>query len=153
MEGISSATNELDLGSLLPNLSTLIGWIEFLLGLAVMIGPLLLLGFGLLYLFRPPKEANFGIGYRCWWGMSSLEAWQFTQKLAGKIWTGLGGALTIFMLVICISFGSLDPLTMAMRAGFCLLCQIVLISIACVAINIVVMVHFDKDGFRRGETE
>lgn len=153
MGGNNSATNELGLGGLLPSLSSFMGFVEFLLVLAVMAGPLLLLIFGLIFLFSPPKEANYGVGYRFWWGMSSLEAWQYTQRLAGKVWTGLGGVLTVFMLIICIGFGALEPLDMAMRAGFCLLCEVVLTGIACLVINIIVMIRFDKDGFRRNETE
>ena len=89
-EALKVLFEEFDLAAFLPDLSDVMGWVEMLLRIAVMAGPLLLLLFGLLYLLIPPKEANHGLGYRFWWGMSSLDAWQFTQHLAGLVWSGLG---------------------------------------------------------------
>ena len=65
-----------DIAAFLPQLDSLMGWVETLLRLCVMAGPLILLGFGLLYLLAPPKEANYSLGYRFWWSMASLDAWQ-----------------------------------------------------------------------------
>lgn len=149
----SSATTELDLGSLLPDFSTFMGWVELFFRLCVMVGPLILLGFGLVYLLAPPKEANFGIGYRFWWGMASVEAWQYTQRIAGMVWSALGAVLTIVMALICTSFRALEAMDMAWRAVSCILWELGLIAVACIAINIVVMRRFDKDGYLREEAE
>ena len=81
--------DELDLTKLLPDADQVLGAVQTVLRLAVMVGPLVLLGFGLLYLFAPPKEANHSLGYRFWWGMASLDAWIFTQKVAGIGWSVL----------------------------------------------------------------
>lgn len=150
---MDTAASELNLGALLPDLSAVIGWIELAARIAVMAGPILLLGFGLVYLLAPPKEANYGLGYRFWWGMASLEAWKFTQRIAGMVWSGLGAVLTIVMALICSGFRDLEPMDMVRRAGTCLIWELVLIAIACIAINVVVMKKFDKDGYRRDETE
>lgn len=153
MNAVESATTELDLGGLLPNLSTVMGWIELVLRISVMAGPILLLGFGLVYLLAPPKEANYSLGYRFWWGMASLEAWKFTQRIAGMVWSALGAVLTIVMALICSGFRDMDPVDMAWRAAGCLVWELVLVVIACIAINLVVMRKFDRDGYRRDETE
>jgi hypothetical protein len=153
MEAVSSATTELDLGALLPDFSTFMGWVELFFRLCVMVGPLILLGFGLVYLLAPPKEANFGVGYRFWWGMASLEAWQYTQRIAGVVWSALGAVLTIVMALICTSFRKLEAMDMAWRAVSCILWELGLIAVACIAINIVVMRRFDKDGYLREEAE
>lgn len=150
---MDTAASELNLGALLPDLSAVIGWIELAARIAVMAGPILLLGFGLVYLLAPPKEANYGLGYRFWWGMASLEAWKFTQRIAGMVWSGLGAVLTIVMALICSGFRDLEPMDMVRRAGTCLIWELVLVAIACIAINVVVMKKFDKDGYRRDETE
>lgn len=151
MEAVNA--NELDLGALLPKLDSVIGWIELALRVAVMAGPLLLLGFGLLYLLAPPKEANYGLGYRCWWGMASMEAWQYTQRIAGMIWSGLGAVLTIVMALLCSGFRDMPPMDMAWQAGIYLLWELGLIVASCIAINVLVIIRFDKDGYRRNETE
>ena len=149
MVAMLAGTEDFDLGSLIPPLDTVMGWIELALRVAVMAGPLLMLGFGLLFLLAPPKEANYGIGFRCWWGMASLESWQFTQRIAGMIWAGLGAVLTIVMALIGNGFRDLDPVDMAMRAGTCVICELVLVIIAWITINVIVIKNFDKDGYRR----
>ena len=153
MVAMLTGTEELDFGALIPPMDTVMGWIELALRVAVMAGPLLMLGFGLLFLLAPPKEANYGLGFRCWWGMASLESWQFTQRVAGMVWAGLGAVLTIVMALISNGFRDLDPVDMAQRAGVCLIWELVLVAIAWIVINVIVIKNFDKDGFRRGQEE
>ncbi len=144
---MESAASELNLGALIPDLSTVIGWIELAFRMAVMAGPLLLLGFGLVFLLAPPKEANYGVGYRTRRSMSSLEAWKFTQRLAGMVWSALGAGLTIVLALICATFRGLDPMKMARRAGICLIVELIIIAAACITINVMVRNKFDKDGY------
>lgn len=148
-EALKVLFEEFDLAAFLPDMSSVLGWVETGLRIAVMAGPLLLLMFGLLYLLWPPKEANHGLGYRCWWGMASLEAWQFTQHVAGLVWSGLGVVLTVIMALICNAFRRMDPMDMVWSVVTCLIWEVVLVAIACLAINIIVVRVFDKDGFRR----
>lgn len=148
-EALKVLFEEFDLAAFLPDMSSVLGWVETGLRIAVMAGPLLLLMFGLLYLLWPPKEANHGLGYRCWWGMASLEAWQFTQHVAGLVWSGLGVVLTVIMALICNAFRRMEPMDMVWSAVTCLIWEVVLVAIACLAINIIVVRVFDKDGFRR----
>lgn len=148
-EALKVLFEEFDLAAFLPDMSSVLGWVETGLRIAVMAGPLLLLMFGLLYLLWPPKEANHGLGFRCWWGMASLEAWQFTQHVAGLVCSGLGVVLTVIMALICNGFRRMDPMDMVWSAVTCLIWEVVLVTIACLAINIIVIRVFDKDGFRR----
>lgn len=148
---MDTAASELNLEALIPDISTIMGLIGFLFFVAVMAGPLLLLGFGLLFRYRPPAEANFSLGYRFWWGMASLEAWRYTQRLAGIIWTILGGALTVIMLVVGIILLCMEPMTMAIGCAVCLVIELVLTAAACITINLIVMKKYDKDGFLREE--
>ena len=148
---MDTAVSELNLEALIPDLSTVMGWIELAFRVAVMAGPILLLGFGLMYLLAPPKEANYSVGYRFWWGMASLEAWTYTQRIAGLVWTALGAALTVIMSIVCAFFRGMDPMDMAWAAGICMIVELVLVAAACITINIVVMRKFDKDGFLRDE--
>ncbi len=152
MEALKELGN-IDLGALMPDLSTLLGWVELVLRLCVMAAPLLLLGFGLVFLLAPPKEANYGLGYRFWWGMSSLQAWQYTQRIAGMIWSGLGALLTVIMALLCTGLRDLEPMDMAWRAGVYMLWEIGLTVAACIAIDVLVIVRFDKDGYLRKGSE
>lgn len=149
LEQIKSLLEGFDIAAFLPELDTVMGWVEMLLRIAVMAGPLLLLGFGLLYLVAPPKEANHGLGFRCWWGMASLQAWQFTQKIAGLVWSALGVILTIVMAVICNAWKPEEPMEMVWSAVSCLLWEIGLVFVSCIGIYAAVIICFDKYGFRR----
>ena len=142
---------EFDLAAFLPDLSDILGWVEMLLRIAVMAGPLLLLLFGLIYLLVPPKEANHGLGYRFWWGMSSLDAWQFTQHLAGLVWTGLGVILTIVMALICNGYRRMETMDMVWSAVKCIAWEAGLTILACIVIDIIIICVFDRNGFRRGK--
>lgn len=149
LDSLKSLFEGFDIAAFLPELTTLLGWVETLLRLAVMAAPLLLLGFGLLYLLAPPKEANYSLGFRCWWGMSSLDAWQFTQKIAGMIWSVLGLILTVVMALICNAFRRMEPMDMVWTAVKCLGWELGLTLAATLAVNVIVIVVFDKDGYRR----
>ena len=139
------------LEKLVPPLDTVLGWVELIARLAVMAAPLALLGLGLLYLLAPPKEANFSAGYRCWWGMASLDAWRFTQRVAGMAWTVLGLVLTVVMSVKCLNFGQMPLMDMLWTAGEYLLWQMGLILLIGLVINLTVFVVFDRTGHRRRE--
>lgn len=151
MEALKSLFEEFDMAAFLPDMTTVVGWVESVLRVAVMAGPLLLLGFGLLFLLAPPKEANYGLGFRCWWGMASLEAWQFTQRLAGLIWSGMGVVLTVIMALVCNAFRRQAPMDMVWSAVACMLWELGLIAVSYIGINIVLMCKFDRWGYRRDE--
>ena len=151
MELLKSLFSDFDLAAFLPKLDTLIGWVEMFLRLVVMAGPLFLLGFGLLYLIAPPKEANHSLGYRFWWSMASLDAWQFTHRLVGYIWSSLGLVLSIVMALICNGFRRQAPMDMVWTAVICAGVELVLIGASCLAVNITVMSVFDRHGFRKNE--
>lgn len=153
LEALKSIFEGFDLAAFLPKMDSILGWVETLLRLCVMAGPLLIFGFGLLYLVAPPKEANYSLGYRFWWSMASLDAWQFTHRLVGCVWTPLGLLLSIIMAVICNGFRRMEPMDMVWSAVKCIGWELALIVIACLVINVVVVIVFDSKGFRRREYE
>jgi hypothetical protein len=150
-EALKSLLSDFDLTKFVPALDTVLGWIEMLTRIAVMVGPVLMLGFGLLYLLAPPKEANYRLGYRFWWSMASLDAWQFTHHIAGMVFTTLGLVLTIIMSLICNGYRDMDTEEMLGSALRCIGWVIGLTVIACLAIDALVVIVFDSKGFRRRE--
>ena len=153
IEALKSMLEGFDLAAFLPKMDSVLGWVETVLRLCVMAGPLMILGFGLLYLISPPKEANYVLGYRFWWSMASLDAWQFTHRLAGWIWAPMGLLLTLIMALICNGFRRMEPMDMAFCAAKCILWELVLIGLSCLVINVIVVAVFDRHGFRRNEYE
>ena len=149
MEAIKALTEGADLTKLLPDLSTFLGKVEALTRIAIMIAPLVLLGLGLLYFLASPKEANYKLGYRCFWGMSSVEAWQFTQKLAGIVWSILGFVLCIVMTVQSGKFQGMEADAMAYLAMKYLLVELVCVVVSILLINLTVFVCFNHKGILR----
>ena len=149
MDAIKELLTNFDLSNFLPEITTVMGWVTILLRLAVMAGPVIILVLGLIYVFAPPKEANHRFGFRCYYGMGSVEAWLFTQRLAGIVLGALGLVLTIVMLIITNSYNALSPDMMVFSAVKCLLWQFGLIALSCLGIHVTAAVMFDRFGNRR----
>lgn len=140
---------DMDLSKLVPDLPVFLGFAHTLLVLAVLIGPILLVVLGALYLFKPAPEANYKYGFRTYFGMGSIEAWQFSQKIAGLIFGGLGALLLIIMFIVVLTFIGKDLFRIAGTAIVCLIWEAVLTLAARVAISVLCWKYFDKDGNRR----
>lgn len=146
VESLKSLMDSFDPAALLPELDKVFGSLATVCRVAVMIGPVVLLVLGLAYLFLSPKEANYYFGYRCYFGMGSVHAWRFTQRLAGTVLGGLGLILTVIMLLISGGFGSMEVTAMVWRAVSCLVWEAVLALLATLAINLAAAVRFDRKG-------
>ena len=151
MDFLKSLLADFDPAALVPDLEALFNNLDGALRVVVLAGPLCLLGLGLLYLLAPPSEANHVFGYRHFWGMSSVEAWRFTQKTAGLVWTGLGLALTIIMAFLCNGYRDLGAEAMLMSALTCVGVELLLVFLSTLLINTLVIFHFDHKGARRSE--
>lgn len=149
IDSIKEILDGFDPASLLPDLTTVVGKVELIARIAVIIGPIVLLVLGALYCFASPKEANYHFGYRCYFGMGSIDAWRFTQRLAGMVWGALGLVLTVVMLIVCGSFRGMEIMPMITKAAVALVWQAALTGISALAVNIVVMTQFDAKGEHR----
>lgn len=145
-ERLKKAFDNFDLATLFPKLDSVFGRITLICRVCVLVGPILLLILGLCYLFLAPKEANYYFGYRCYYGMGSVHAWRFTQRIAGMILGGLGLILTVVMGILSLGFASMEIETMVWRAVWCLVWEAVLSLLATLAINGLAMYWFDRKG-------
>ena len=134
------------LDALIPNLEKLVGNIRSWMGVAMLIGPVIFIVMGLVYYFLAPPEANHKLGYRTYFGMGSVQAWRFTQRLSGIVLGALGLILTGVMLVVSMGFGAMDVMDMVWLALKCLGIEAVLALVANLAIMIAAMIRFDRRG-------
>ena len=149
IETLKKLVNEFDLANFIPEVDSILGWVETLVRIFVMAAPICILAFGLFFLFLPPKEANHSAGYRTYFGMGSVEAWRFTQRLAGIVWSALGLILTVVMFLVIGGYRNMDAMEMVNSAVVCVLWEIGSITAGCLGINITAAVLFDKNGARR----
>lgn len=148
---IKSLLGEFDPTALLPDLWAIFDKLDVALRVVVLAGPLCLLGLGLLYLLAPPKEANHLFGYRLFWGMSSVDAWQYTQKTAGWVWLGLGMGMTVAMSVICNSYRDMAWEAMLLSALISVIVELLLVFVSKLLISALVVLKFDLKGSQRRE--
>lgn len=149
MDQLGTLIQEFDPSNFMPELDSVLGIVEFVCRVAVMAAPVLLFALGLLYFLVPAREANHSYGYRFYWGMGSVDAWLFTQKLAGLFWAVLGLVLTILMALICNGYRNMETMDMVWSAVECVLWELGLVAVSIVIIDLVVVVMFNRKGIRR----
>ena len=149
VESIKALLDGFDPAALLPDLSKVFDSLVPLCRIAVLAGPVVVLLLGLSYLLLTPKEANYYLGYRCYFGMGSEYAWRFTQRLAGWLFTVAGLVLTVIMFGISVSFPYMALTDMVWRAASCLLVELAVSVILILTVNLSAAFHFDRKGKHR----
>ena len=151
MDAIMNFLKEFDPAALLPDISSIVGIMQVFARILILIIPLLLGGLGAAYYFKPIKEANHIFGYRTYFGMGSVEAWKYTQRLAGFGYMVLGGALTLAMIIVNLCLIGAETLTLLTTAAICLVIELVLTGLGVLALNIFLAIRYDRDGYLREE--
>ena len=149
LENIKDSLDKIKLENLLPDLSNFESTVLSFTRLAMIVGPLVLLALGIYYLVAPPREANHTTGYRCWFGMGSVQAWQFTQRLAGFVWILLG---VVLAAVAALNVGKLleqELMDAMFFAGKYIVGQAATVFVSILCINLVVFIRYDRKGIRR----
>ena len=149
IDSIKEMMDGFDPAALLPQIDSIVDWVKLICRLAVMVGPIALVLAGLSYLLLAPKEANYYFGYRTAFGMGSVAAWRDTQKVAGWMFAGVGLVLTVIMLMVCVTFGGLEPMTAVWRAAKCMIAEAVIALIVVLSINSVAAFTYDYKGNKR----
>ena len=150
IDDLKTLMDDFDPATLLPDLDKLTADLAPVMRVVVMAGPILLLVMGLISLLVPPKEANHYLGYRTWFGMGSVDAWRFTQRVAGAAWSVMGLVLTLVMSSRSGKFAGMEVMELLWTAGKCVLWEAGLIAVSVLAINLCAAIRFDSRGERRG---
>ena len=146
MEKITELLNTFSLEKYIPELDTLMGWVQWLVSLAVRVGPICILVLGLIYLLISPKEANRKAGFRTYFGMGSVIAWNVTQRLAGIVMIPMGLILTIIAYTKIGEFSGYDMMTMANVALKMVKSQVICALVIYVFMFLLTAVLFDRKG-------
>ena len=149
MEKITEILDKLDLAKFVPELDKLMDLVLKCARISVRIGPMCIILLGIIYLFLHPNEANHKAGYRTFFGMGSVYAWRFTQRVSGFIMLITGLFLNGTAKKAAEGFNMTDP-----SAIFDEVFAIVITQIKCVVVIFVFMlllttVMFNRKGFCR----
>jgi uncharacterized membrane protein len=150
MDKIMEILGGFDIAKILPEVNKTVGFIVLLSRIVTFFIPLLILGLGLTYFLKPPAEANHTFGYRTYFGMGSVEAWRFSQRIGGLVYIILGGVMTLGALVafILLLKGSIP--TVLTGCAACVVVELILVALTVLTLNIIISVRYDRDGYRRG---
>lgn len=146
IEDLKSLMDAFDPASLLPEINGVLDAVVYAVRIATLLGPVVLLILGVGYLIFAPKEANYYFGYRCTFGMGSVEAWRFTQRLAGIVWSVLGLVLTGAMVLLTGGFAEMDVYDVVWTGVKYVLWELGLVALSCIVINTLVMIRFTYSG-------
>ena len=112
--------------------------------------PATMIGFGLMFLKKPPSKINGWYGYRTSRSMKNQDTWDFAQSYIGMVWWKWGWALVPLAVVgqaltlLCptvesMCYWSLVPTT----------AETVVLMASIVPVERALKQNFDKDGNRR----
>ena len=146
IEDLKSLMDAFDPASLLPELDSVLDTVLYAVRIATLVGPAVLLLLGVGYLIFAPKEANYHFGYRCTFGMGSVEAWRFTQRLAGLVWGVLGLVMTFVMVALTGGMQEMELNDALWAAVKYVLWEVGIVVASSVVINTVVMIRFTYSG-------
>ena len=146
MDKIMNFIDEVSLEKLVPEIDSILDCILWLMQWAVKLGPICILVLGLIYMLLPPKEANRYFGFRTYFGMGSISAWLFTQRVAGAVMTLTGLVLYLLANNAAKTFAGMDQMEVTEKAIGLLKGQIIAILVIYVVMFLLTFVMFKRNG-------
>ncbi len=144
-----SPADDFGIYDLLPEMGGFLGDIRFYLCLFLLLVPILMAGMGALRFFRPAQEANRFVGYRTFFGMGSVYAWQVTQWVSGAVFMGVGGLLLLLAIIQCFVMGAKEVGDAVSNMYTWLIVEGVCLILAIITVEVVIGLQFDKEGCLR----
>lgn len=108
----------------------MLGFWLYMLAVDLLI-PATMIGFGLLFLKRPPKKINAIFGYRSMRSMRNEDTWRFAHQHCGKVWCTAGLIMApLSAIAVAFLYGLSTDRIGLFGGGLCLLqCIALLLSI------------------------
>ena len=137
------------LDAIIPQLDNLLRSMRFWMAAAMILGPVFFIVMGLFYRKWAPPEANHKLGYRTYFGMGSVSAWKYTQKLAGTVWLGVGIGLLVVAVVGCVLTLMMEQSKGMNVALVILLVELITALVSVVTVELMVLLRYDINGKKR----
>lgn len=141
MDSLYQSIKDFDIASFLPELEGFLGSLRFWCGFAALIGPVLLLCFGLMLLMKPDAGINRFLGFRICREEDSDAVRKYAQRLAGQYWAGTGGVLAVVTLLVLLFTIGADALGMLTATTVCLLVQLAAVIAIWIILRTMVKKH------------
>ena len=145
MDALSSLLKDFDIANFLPEINTVMDKINLFCRICILLAPILVLLFGLKFLFLPAKNMK-GTGFRNFYVTGSMSSWRFTQRFAGLCWSVTGGTMLIGALILSFTFKKMDPLAIFKACLICLVIEMVLVLASRITITLNTAKYYDIKG-------
>lgn len=122
-------------------------WI-FILAMDLLI-PLIMIGFGRLFLTKAPQNINATFGYRTTMSMKNQDTWDFAHKYCGKLWFKCGIVLLPLSVIPLLFILNKDITTIANVSLIIATVQLVVLLGSIFPTEAALKKTFDKNGIRR----
>ena len=111
--------------------------------------PIMMLGFGWVFLHRAPKTINGAYGYRTAMSMKNQDTWDFAHKYAGVLWFKWGKWLLVISAVIMLLVTGKNEDMVGSVGGVLCMVQCVPLIYVIVPTERALKQNFDSKGNRR----
>lgn len=122
-------------------------WIFMLLMNMMM--PAMMLGFGWLFIHKPPKTINWGYGYRTSMSTKNQDTWDFAHRYAGKLWFKWGKWLLVISIIAMLPLMGKSEDMIGVVGGVVCMAELVPLVYVIVPTERALKQNFDSKGNRR----
>ena len=111
--------------------------------------PLTMVGFGKLFMTKPPQNINAAFGYRTTMSMKNKDTWDFAHKYCGKLWLKCGSVLLPLSVIPLIFVFNEGTAVIGTVGGAVCVAQLVPLAVPIFLTEAALKRTFDRNGFRR----
>ena len=122
-------------------------WIFMLL--MDLLTPLIMIGFGRLFMTKPPLRINAVYGYRTTMSMKNKDTWEFAHKFCGRLWFWCGLALLPVAVIPLIFVLNRSIAVIGTVGGIVCAIELVPLLGSIFPTEAALKKTFDRNGFRR----
>jgi uncharacterized membrane protein len=108
---------------------------------------LTMIGFGFLFIKKPPVEMNYVIGYRTPMSTKNKDTWNFAHRYSGKVWIRSGIIIGIISVAFAFAVRNFNNYNQIMLVLFYV--QIATLLLVIPLTEIALRKTFDKNGIRK----
>ena len=111
--------------------------------------PLTMVGFGKLFMTKPPKSINAAFGYRTTMSMKNKDTWMVAHKYFGKLWFKCGLVLIPLSVIPLVSVFNKGINTIGVVGGIVCIVQLVPAIGSIIPTEAALKKTFDENGIHR----
>lgn len=111
--------------------------------------PLMMIGFGRLFLTRPPRKINALFGYRTSMSMKNQDTWEFAHRYCGRLWLRWGLILLPLSVLPLFFVGGQDAAAVEMVGQVVAAVQLIPLIGSIFPTEAALKRTFDQNGVRR----